>query len=57
VETSRIAVYEEIKDDIEPLLKLHRLSIAADMSVPHVINLLKIGNNNLREIEWIYQRL
>jgi hypothetical protein len=27
------------------------------MSVPHVINLLKIGNNNLIEIEWIYQRL
>ena len=54
METSRIRFIKRLKDDIEPLLKLHRLSIAAGMSVPHVINLLKIGNNNLREIEWIY---
>jgi hypothetical protein len=40
-------VYEEIKGDIEPFLRLYRLSKAAGMSVRHVFNLLKIANNDL----------
>jgi DNA-binding CsgD family transcriptional regulator len=50
-------VYEEIKDDIEPFLKLYQLSKAAGMTAHHVIGLLKIANNNLPEIEWRYERL
>jgi hypothetical protein len=50
-------VYEEVKDDIAPFLKLYRLSKAAGMSARHVINLLKIANNNLPEIECRYERL
>ena len=50
-------VYEEIKDDIEPFLKLYKLAKAKRMDVQQVINLLKIANNNLPEIEWRYERL
>ena len=39
-------IYEEIKDDSEPFLKLYRLSKAASMSVQQVVNLLKIANND-----------
>jgi transposase len=35
-------VYEELKGDIEPFVKLYRLSKAAGMSARHVINLLKL---------------
>src|SRR5215212_2731529 len=38
-------VYEETKGDIEPFLKLYRLSKATGMNVQQVVNLLKIANN------------
>jgi hypothetical protein len=36
------------KGDIEPFLKLYRLSKAAGMTVRHVINLLEIANTELK---------
>jgi transposase len=45
------ALYEEIKDDIAPFLKLYRLSKAAGMSARHVITLLEIANTNLPDIQ------
>src|SRR5215204_4462828 len=50
-------IYEEIKDDISYLLKLHRLSKAAGMSTEHVVNLLEIANNNLPALENRYEKL
>jgi hypothetical protein len=50
-------VYEELKDDIEPFLRLYRLSKAAGMNVQQVVNLLKIANNNLPDIQCRYERL
>ena len=47
-------VYEETKGDIEPFLKLYRLSKAAGMSVRHVTNLLKIANTDLPDIQRRY---
>jgi hypothetical protein len=50
-------VYEETKRDIEPFLRLYRLSKAAGMSARHVINLLEIANTNLPDIQCRYERL
>jgi transposase len=50
-------IYEELKDDIEPFLKLYRLSKAAGMNVQQVVNLLKIANNDLPDIQCRYERL
>jgi hypothetical protein len=50
-------VYEETKGDIDPFLKLYRLSKAAGMSALHVTNLLKIANTNLSDIQRRYERL
>jgi hypothetical protein len=50
-------VYEETKGDIEPFLRLYRLSKAAGMSARHVINLLEIANNDLPDIQCKYERL
>jgi hypothetical protein len=50
-------VYEETKGDIDPFLKLYRLSKAAGMSALHVTNLLKIANTNLSDIQHRYERL
>ncbi len=50
-------IYEEIKDDIEPFLKLYRLSKAASLSVQQVVNLLKIANNDLPAIEGQLKKL
>jgi hypothetical protein len=50
-------VYEETKGDIEPFLKLYRLSKAAGMSVKQVVNLLTIANNDLSVIEQRVKRL
>jgi transposase len=44
-------VYEEVKDDIDPFLKLYRLIKAKGMSASHVNNLLEIANNDLPSIE------
>ena len=37
-------VYEELKGDIIPFLKLYRSARAAGMSEEHVVNLLRIAN-------------
>jgi transposase len=50
-------IYEETKGDIEPFLKLYRLSKAKDMSVKQVVNLLEIANTNLPDIQYRYERL
>jgi hypothetical protein len=49
--------YEEVKGDIEPFLKLYRLSKAKGMGVKHVVNLLTIANEDLPAIEKRYKRL
>src|SRR5215210_3131614 len=50
-------VYEETNGNIEPFLKLYRLSKAAGMNVQQVVNLLNISNNNLPDIQCRYERL
>jgi hypothetical protein len=50
-------VYEEIKDDIEYFLKLHKLSKAKGMGVKQVVNLLQIANNDLPAVEKRFKRL
>ena len=52
-------VYEELKGDITPFLKLYRSTRAAGMSEEHVVNLLRIANDddNLPAIEYKYNRL
>jgi FMN phosphatase YigB (HAD superfamily) len=50
-------VYEEIKDDIEPLLKLFKLAKAKGLGVQQVVNLLAITNNDLPTIEERLKRL
>ncbi len=64
-------IYEELKGDIIPFLKLYRSAKAAGMSVEHVVNLLKVAknnndnanndnnktNNNLPAVEHRYQKL
>jgi hypothetical protein len=50
-------IYEELRGDIEPFLKLYRLSKAAGMNVQQVVNLLKIANNNLPDIEERFRNL
>jgi transposase len=50
-------VYEETKGDIEPFLKLYRLSKAKGMSVKQVVNLLTIANNDLPALEKRIKRL
>jgi predicted transcriptional regulator len=50
-------VYEEVKGDIIPFLKLYRSARSAGMSEEHVVNLLRTANNNLPAIEHRYERL
>jgi transposase len=50
-------IYEETKCDIDPFLKLYRLSKAAGMNVQQVVNLLEIANTNLPDIQCRYERL
>jgi transposase len=50
-------VYEDVKRDIEPFLRLYRLSKAKGMSVKQVVNLLTIANNDLPAIEERFKRL
>jgi transposase len=50
-------VYEETKDDVEPFLKLYRLSKSKGMGVKQVVNLLSIANNDLRALEGRIKRL
>ena len=50
-------VYEELKGDIIPFLKLYRSARSAGMSEEHVVNLLRIANddNNLPAVEYRYE--
>jgi septal ring factor EnvC (AmiA/AmiB activator) len=52
-------VYEELKGDIIPFLKLYRSARYAGMNEEHVVNLLRIANddNNLPAVEYKYNRL
>jgi hypothetical protein len=63
-------IYEELRGDIAPFLKLYRSAKAAGMNVEHVVNLLRIAknnnnnvnnnnntNNNLPAVEHRYQKL
>jgi hypothetical protein len=50
-------VYEEVKGDIEPFLKLYRLAKRKGMGVKQVVNLLTIGNNDLPAVEKRFKRL
>jgi transposase len=50
-------VYEETKGDIEPFLKLYRLSKRKGMSVKQVVDILAIANNDLPALEKRFKRL
>jgi hypothetical protein len=50
-------VYEETKGDIEPFLRLYRLSKIKGIGVKQVVNLLTIANNDLPAIEQRFKRL
>jgi hypothetical protein len=50
-------VYEDVKGDIEPFLRLYRLSKAKGIGVKQVVNLLAIANNDLPAIEERFKKL
>jgi hypothetical protein len=50
-------VYEEIKGDIAPFLKLYRLSKSKGMGLKQVVNLLVMANEDLPAIEKRFTRL
>jgi hypothetical protein len=50
-------VYEETRGDIEPFLKLYKLSKAKGIGVRHVVHLLAIANNDLPAVERRFKRL
>src|SRR5215204_2510572 len=50
-------IYVETKGDIEPFLKLYRLSKAKGMGLKQVVNLLAIANNDLPAVEEKFKRL
>ena len=50
-------IYEETKGDIDPFLKLYRLSKAKGMSVKKVVDILAIANDDLPAIEERIKRL
>src|ERR687891_582156 len=50
-------VYEEVKGDIEPILRLHKLSKAKGIGLKQVVNLLQIANNDLPAFEKRFKRL
>src|SRR5215217_226874 len=50
-------VYEEIKDDIAPFLKLYKLAKAKGMHIQQVVDALAIANNDLPSIEERFKRL
>jgi DNA-binding CsgD family transcriptional regulator len=49
-------IYEEIKDDIGYFVRLYRLAKVARMSVPQVVKVLEIANNDLPVVEHRYDR-
>jgi hypothetical protein len=50
-------VYEELKGDIEPILKLYKLAKRKGMGIKQVVNLLEITNNDLPAFEKRFKRL
>jgi hypothetical protein len=50
-------VYEELRGDIEPFLKLYKLAKRKGMGIKQVVNLLQITNNDLPDIQCRYERL
>jgi hypothetical protein len=50
-------VYEETNGDIEPFLRLYRLSKVKGKGVQQVVNLLEIANNDLPALEERFKRL
>ena len=50
-------VYEEIKGDIDPFLRLYKLAKAKRMGIQQVVDTLEIANNDLPAIEERFKRL
>jgi hypothetical protein len=50
-------VYEELRGDVEPFLKLYRLSKRKGMGVKQVVDILAIANNDLPALERRFKRL
>jgi hypothetical protein len=50
-------VYEELRGDIEPFLKLYKLAKRKGMAIKQVVNLLEMSNNDLPAIEERFKRL
>ncbi len=44
-------VYEELRGDIEPFLRLYKLAKRKGIGVRHVVDILTIANNDLPAIE------
>ena len=50
-------VYEELKGDIEPFLRLYKLSKVKGIGIKQVVTLLDIANNDLPAVEEQFKRL
>jgi transposase len=50
-------VYEELRGDIEPFLKLYKLAKRKGIGITQVVNLLEMSNNDLPDIQCRYDRL
>jgi hypothetical protein len=50
-------VYEELRGDIDPFLKLYKLAKRKGMGVKQVVNLLEIANDDLLTLEGRFKRL
>ena len=50
-------IYEELRGDIEPFLKLYKLAKRKGMGIKQVVNLLEIMNEDLPDIQCRYERL
>ena len=50
-------VYEELRGNIEPFLRLYKLAKRKGIGVRHVVDILAIANNDLPAIEERFKRL
>jgi transposase len=50
-------LYEDLRGDIEPFLKLYKLAKRKGMGIKQVVNLLEMSNNDLPDIQRRYERL
>jgi DNA-binding CsgD family transcriptional regulator len=50
-------VYEELRGDIEPFLKLYKLAKRKGMGIKQVVNLLEMSNNDLPSVERRFKTL